>query len=255
MSNIERLFLFVSQKTVYYTTSQKINSKSGNNSLSYDERMSRSWMAEIILPRLSSINHVDQVELGDDIRIAEIDHHWVLHSSTGLAHIYEMGKFRIMDNHNHALYFRSQYMAQHADQNTELVLLHIDQHSDLNTPRAPIDISRRDDLDYLWRYTNFECQISSFIKPFAKLYPQLNFTWIKSESQLLSSWLVTRDSWPLILDIDLDFRAPEMSIANFDKTITLTRQLIAKADLVTIASSPLFIDQQYALDILQKLCD
>lgn len=140
-----------------------------------------------------------------------------------------------------------------SDISSDLKLIHIDQHSDLNTPRAPIDISRRYDLDYLWRYTNFECQISSFIKPFAKLYPQLDFAWIKSELQLLESQVSSLKSRVFILDIDLDFRAPEMSIVNFDKTITLTRQLIAQADLVTIASSPLFIDQQYALDILHKL--
>lgn len=105
----------------------------------------------------------------------------------------------------------------------------------------------------MWRYVNFDCQISNFIKPFVRLYPDIDFTWVKSESQLLETEIVSLEPQIFILDIDIDFRAPEMSIENFDETIRITRSLIADADLVTIASSPLFIDQQRALAILQKL--
>ncbi len=57
----------------------------------------------------------------------------------------------------------------------------------------------------------------------------------------------------LLLDIDLDFRAPEMSIGQYEESIEKTRELIAEASLVTIATSPYFLDQSKALEILQDL--
>jgi hypothetical protein len=189
-------------------------------------------------------------------------------------------------------------------------LIHIDQHSDLNTPPisfntyinnqtdVPLDQGGRSEatggfvtdkpysanqqtLSHIRTYTNHHTQISTFIKPFLELYPQTEFTRIKSESQLLSCDIPQKTNWhsPLtrecpedgvaweqihtnsaqkkrevcILDIDLDFRAPQMSIEKFDETISITRQYITQADLVTIATSPTFIDQTYALKILAKL--
>ena len=44
----------------------------------------------------------------------------------------------------------------------------------------------------------------------------------------------------IILDIDLDFRAPEMSIQEYEKTITQVRKLIfsPQVQCITIATSP-----------------
>ena len=56
-----------------------------------------------------------------------------------------------------------------------------------------------------------------------------------------------------ILDIDVDFWAPEMGIGEFDRTIQKTRQLIAGANVVTIATSPCFMDQERAVEIVRKL--
>jgi hypothetical protein len=58
---------------------------------------------------------------------------------------------------------------------------------------------------------------------------------------------------PYILDIDIDFWAPEMGIEEFDRSIEKTRQLIAGASIVTIATSPCFIDQTRALQIVGLL--
>jgi hypothetical protein len=58
---------------------------------------------------------------------------------------------------------------------------------------------------------------------------------------------------PYILDIDIDFWAPEMGIEEFDRSIEKTRQLIAGASIVTIATSPCFIDQERAVEIVRLL--
>ena len=51
----------------------------------------------------------------------------------------------------------------------------------------------------------------------------------------------------------MDFWAPEMGIEEFDCTIATTRALIAGANVVTIATSPCFIDQERAVEIVRKL--
>ncbi len=56
-----------------------------------------------------------------------------------------------------------------------------------------------------------------------------------------------------ILDIDLDFWHPDMSIEQFDTTIQQTRKLIQHAKYITIATSPYFLDQQLAIDIIEKI--
>ncbi len=54
------------------------------------------------------------------------------------------------------------------------------------------------------------------------------------------------------LDIDLDFWAPGMG-TDLEKTIPLVRSLIREASLVTIATSPYFLDQTRALELLNLL--
>lgn len=56
-----------------------------------------------------------------------------------------------------------------------------------------------------------------------------------------------------ILDIDLDFRAPEMSIEGYKKTINITKNLIKNSRVVTIATSPYFLDQNIAIKIIKDL--
>jgi hypothetical protein len=56
-----------------------------------------------------------------------------------------------------------------------------------------------------------------------------------------------------ILDIDLDFWATEMGIIEFEKTINMVKKLLKKAKFVTIATSPYFLEQERALDVLKRI--
>jgi arginase family enzyme len=75
-------------------------------------------------------------------------------------------------------------------------------------------------------------------------------TQINTEYSLLNFKTPTS---PYILDIDLDFRDPAMSIECFDKTIQICKWLIENAQIITIATSPYFIDQNLAISLLHKL--
>jgi hypothetical protein len=63
------------------------------------------------------------------------------------------------------------------------------------------------------------------------------------------------DKKDIILDIDLDFRHPDMSIEKYQRTIDITKELIKKSRVVTIATSPYFLDQSLALKVLKDLLE
>lgn len=238
-----------------YTTEHQLTKPLGNNTFSFHERKQHFGKAKIYIPSLKKIESIDEIQLWSHPVLEEIDHTGTLQSCSWLKHIYALESDTptyIFDNHNHALY-RWIHHTKHLPHDTDIELLHIDQHSDLNTPPHYLE---KDQLWDIREYTNYTCQISTFITPFLHLYPDTNFTWIKSESQLLKhTWRFSQHSKHTfrIIDIDLDFRAPEMSIDKLPETYINTHNLIASADLVTIASSPMFLDQANALHILEYI--
>ncbi|MDR0282761.1 MAG: hypothetical protein LBI53_05790 [Candidatus Peribacteria bacterium] len=57
---------------------------------------------------------------------------------------------------------------------------------------------------------------------------------------------------PYILDIDLDFRAPETG-NNIESHLTSLQTLIQNAEAVTIATSPYFLDQDLAIEMVKNI--
>ena len=112
-------------------------------------------------------------------------------------------------------------------------------------------------------YTNTELTIADFIVPALStgLFSEAlmvtweekngagSFTWQENSlKKILSTSLSTSTS--LIVDIDLDYFSQ-----GFDDTKTLetTKYWIEKSDIITIATSPLFINQKKALQYLEKI--
>jgi hypothetical protein len=56
-----------------------------------------------------------------------------------------------------------------------------------------------------------------------------------------------------ILNLDLDFFAPEMDFIDEEKKISLIRYLIPQVKCITIATSPFFIDQDLAIGKLRNI--
>ncbi|MCH8518923.1 UPF0489 family protein [Candidatus Gracilibacteria bacterium] len=59
----------------------------------------------------------------------------------------------------------------------------------------------------------------------------------------------------IILDLDLDFFAPEMGYIDFSLAKQVILDIASKADLITICTSPFFIKQERALRILREIFD
>ena len=193
----------------------------------------------------------------------------------------------IIDNHNHALYFRyKEYFNWNIQKWCNLI--HIDQHTDMNENKFHITLpspgsaptiarvlltgevgwGKLENLlsDIIFHFTNYKCNVWNFIKPAIEEWLIWNITQINTEYSLLNikfsplCWKHERGdrgdflhTQIEILDIDLDFRAPEMSIQKYQKTIDITKTLIQNSRVVTIATSPYFLDQNLAIKIIKDL--
>ncbi len=170
----------------------------------------------------------------------------------------------IFDNHNHALYFRyKEYFHWNIQKWSNLI--HIDQHTDMNNNKYFITSKTKQSItpETIFKFTNNNCNVWNFIKPAIEEWLIWNITQINTEYCLLNIIESTNSNSHYqksiftninkILDIDLDFRAPEMSITNYRKTIEITKKLIQKSRLVTIATSPYFLNQNLAIKIIEDL--
>jgi UPF0489 domain len=249
----------------YYIQETFLTTPIGNNSISF-ERRKEQWSDGILrIPPLieGTINDIKLLETW--ICYEYVSDKDVLVSSFGLdtlVHITQWNKdIFVMDNHNHAFSCRwKSYM------NTTIPrwshLIHIDQHSDLNevvynnTTQKIVKNTTRDDIAV---YTNEVLDIASFIKPAKEIWLITDYEMILTEYSLLQFQTdfssISSQSSSCIVDIDLDFRAPEMGIEYYYQTIKKVRQLIDLPNVrcISIASSPTYIHQQRALAILHDI--
>ena len=166
-----------------------------------------------------------------------VEYRWLKH----FIHIKNNNKsIYIFDNHNHALKY---WIDEYEQWNIPFWfnLIHIDQHTDMNTSEFELDLQNPNfDVYNVW----------NFIQPAVKSWLINQVEQINTEYKLLNFQTNEKD---LILDIDLDFRAPEMSIEKYSETIEKMKNLISKSRVVTIATSPFFLDQNLAFKICKDL--
>jgi hypothetical protein len=57
----------------------------------------------------------------------------------------------------------------------------------------------------------------------------------------------------VILNLDLDFFQPDLDFIDYVLKKQVTLDAARKADVITVATSPFFIDQKLALDVFKDL--
>ena len=57
----------------------------------------------------------------------------------------------------------------------------------------------------------------------------------------------------IVLDIDLDIFSKDMEYMSYDLRVNKIKEYIKRAKVITIASSPFFIEQDYAIKVLKEL--
>ena len=219
----------------------------GNNVFSYEERENK----KIFIPKLIEGN-LEDVKIGDNIVFNEIDEEIEV-KAKGLENLvqYKFGDktIYIFDNHNHAFYFWMKSLKNN-EFNKGCKLVHIDQHKDMREPQDyTVNI---DDLDDVFRYTNEILNVGNFIQPALK-------KGIFSDAIIIDSsyGFDIKIEGEYVLDIDLDIFSKDMDYIPYDFRLNKIKNLIRGAKTITIATSPYFIEQDYAIKVLKELfnCD
>lgn len=219
----------------------------GNNVFSYEERENK----KIFVPKLIEGN-LNDVKVGEHIVFNEIDEDMEI-KAKGLENLVEYKlnykTIYVFDNHNHAFYFWMKSLKNN-EFNKGCKLVHVDQHKDMRKPNNyEVDV---EDLDNVFRYTNEVLNVGNFIQPALK-------------KEIFSEVIIIDSSYAFdikiegeyVLDIDLDIFSKDMDYIPYDFRLNKIKDLIKNAKVITIATSPYFIEQDYAINVLKELfnCD
>lgn len=230
-----------------YSRPFRIAGRVGNNAFAYDRR---GPAPTLYVPSLIA-GTFDDVRPGGEVVFEEVDEQGVLRSCTGLAHLVRTSwrgvPTLIVDNHNHVFYFwfeaiAAGWLAPGA------TLVHVDQHRDTRVPPRPLPAGPH--LPDVFRYANFVLDVGNYIPPARGAGMVGDALFVTGGRALDDRSRAGRAN--TILNIDLDFFAPEMGV-DFDRARRFIDDHLASAALVTIATSPFFVDQELALDVLRKL--
>jgi hypothetical protein len=236
-----------------YNKPFSISANVGNNSFSFDKRKKPElWVTGIV------DGQVNSVRTGDKIAFEDFDSTSNLKSCVGLEHFIRTEHpatkkpVIIVDNHNHVFYFWHEARSKGLIKNGA-TLIHIDQHKDTRKPDKFLTKKESEDMQKVFEYTNFVLNVGNYLPPAIEDGLIGEIISITSEMELKShkSLIVNRKS--LIVNIDLDFWSPEMSYIDNELKNNVTRKLMEKADLITIATSPFFIDQKLGIKVLKEL--
>lgn len=230
-----------------YSVPFSITDPVGNNAFAHDRRgpAPSLWVPSLI------DGSFDDVRAGDRVVFEDVDENDVLRSCTGLAHLVRTTwngvPTVVMDNHNHAFYFWYEAIAQ-GRLLPQAAVIHIDQHKDMRVPAAHFAGSS---LAEAFTYTNFHLNVGNYIVPAQRAQMVGDVQFVTSGEALNDASRVGRRN--TILNIDLDYFAPEMSYIDFGLAHRFIHAHLETASLVTIATSPFFIDQARALDVMKRV--
>lgn len=201
-------------------------------------------------------------------------------------------KLYLFDNHNHAYFFWYKAKVDWIIWDNS-VLIHIDEHSDLRDPWVYLQKNDLNNLEKIFDYTNHTLNVWNYIIPAKKDKIIWEIIQIRSEVELLvfSKKLKNQNFFPvisneveksfkesnnnlitnndtnkeqisplqskwqssIILNLDLDFFEPNLDYIDYNLKKEVIIELTKKASLITVATSPFFIDQDLALKVFKDL--
>lgn len=154
----------------------------------------------------------------------------------------------IFDNHNHAFFFwMAAFHAGIIDK--PLPLAHVDQHTDMRTPDRGFAMENgKVDLQKAFDYANFTLNVGNFIQPALRAGIFSTVEIIDNSSAFEKDF-----SSEIVLDIDIDIFSEKMAYIDENYKLARIKNHLKKAKLITIATSPYFIDQHVAIDWIKKI--
>jgi len=226
-----------------------ITENHSSNAFSFEKRNS----PKIYVPSIID-GRIEDVKIGTEVVFEDFDEHGKLQSCIGLQNFIrakhpQTGKpVIIVDNHNHVFYFWYE-ACQRGEIERGITLVHIDAHRDTRIPERNMTADEAKDLKSIFNYTNSVLNVGNYIPPAMEEGLIGNLVSITSERELE----VASPTGNFILNIDLDFWAPEMDYIDRKKTMEIIRPWMKAAQMITVSTSPFFIEQERAIGILHEL--
>lgn len=262
-----------------YSKISLLKEKISNNAFDYEERQKLNPLPFLVIPSLinltlenpninqeqTSLNTIfPKLKTGNEIVFEALDDNGNLKSCQGLEHFLKIQlnpnqNIYIFDNHNHAFYFwhLEKLLGNLAGAAT---LIHIDQHKDTRIPIEFLSPEESTDLKKVYEYTNTILNVGNFIPPAIKTGLIKEIIFIDSEASLKNFNLenVIKNSSHskqnnLILDIDIDFFAPDLDYIGNQLKLETIKKILPFASTITIATSPFFIEQELAIEWIKKI--
>jgi len=232
-----------------------INKPVGNNEFSYKKRINLWSKWKIYVTNIKKWN-LNDLGVGNKIVFQEVVKNKLV-SCVWLRNFLWIKKWGknvfIVDNHNYALYFRYRALKEWIVKKW-IKLIHIDQHSDMKENKNKLNWNN------IWKFVNEKTNVGNFIYPAIKSWLINEIIQVRTEVKLNEIWLIpnlpagrqgSKFLIPnFILDIDMDFRVGKNDV---EKDFEIVRKLIKKAKIITIATSPYFMDQNLAINLIKKL--
>lgn len=229
-----------------------LTEKLWNNAFAWEKRYQEYGGNPILYIPALKTGIVDDVKIGTTIVFEEVEER-KLRSCVGLENFVQIeDNIVVFDNHNHALYFWIDAMRRWM-LSKWFELIHIDEHSDLWDNENELDLEQAiQDIEYAWDFTNLSCNVGNYILPAIESGLVDNMIRIENEYQI-DTYIDYVPSENSLLNLDIDIFAPELDHIPESKKIQIIRNLLSKVKYVTIATSPFFIDQWKAIQILRKI--
>ncbi len=237
------LFNFLSD----YYTGFYLTKPVGNNAFSFEQRKQQKiYIAPIIK------GGSDDLAVGKKIVFSEIENGKEINKPGLPNFIYLQNAEKdifIFDNHNHAFFFWIAALKAGKLQKG-LPLVHIDQHSDMRKPQRFFDFNdtKNIGLQKAFEYTNFELNVGNFIQPALEIDLFSSVEIIDNSAAFETSF-----EGEFVLDIDVDIFSEDMAYINYDLKMEFIKRCLHSARLITIATSPYFIEQGKAIRVVKEL--
>lgn len=243
-----------------------IDTPIGNNEFSYQERIDLWSEGKIFVPKIIQWT-VNDLKEGSEIVFEEINNKKLM-SCTGLKNFIETNykwiPTYIFDNHNHALFFRYRHTAQLKTPlikaktkgdlqkpNKPFILLHIDQHADTKENKNSCKATQSSPQE-VFHFTNYWCNVGNFLTSAKDAEIIDEIIQIRSEYSLHNMKKLDFHNYNYILDIDVDFWV-DKSQQERESDFEVIRKIIDNVCLITIATSPYFINQKKAIQFIQDM--
>jgi len=224
-----------------------------NNVLSFDKRQNKKlFVTNIINAKIS------EIEKWSEVVFEDFDFNWVLKSCSWLKNFYRIKwidkEIVLFDNHNHAFYFwyEARKKWQIWDNN---LLIHIDEHSDMRNPEIVIKKPESEDLKNVFDFTNYSLNVWNYIVPALEEWIISEIIQIRNETNLIDYLKDTEKfEWKnIILNLDLDFFSSELDYIDYELKKKVVLDVAKKARVITVATSPFFINQDIAINVFKDL--